>query len=339
GFVSTSFDFTDTLQSSFELSYGSVQANGRGAQTRDTSVGSVITIRGDNAYLPTAVRTSLTAAGLPLTSATRFVLGRMGDDFGYTDNDSKTEVIRALAGLKGALAGAWTWDGYYQYGEARYDQTVSNNRIQEQVAGVPLVTGQATRIQLAADAVVNPANGQIVCRSTLTNPSNGCQPANLFGTNNFSQAARDYLYGTATQNQKFKQHVVAANVQGDLFNTWAGPVPLAIGAEYRINKVDTNADPISATSGFYVFNSSIVSGEVKVKEGYLETVIPLAKDMTALRALDLNGAVRVTDYDTSGSVTTWKYGLTYEPLGWLRFRATHSRDIRECVARKRSHPS
>src|SRR6185295_4489949 len=140
GFVSTSFDFTDTLQSSFELSYGSVQANGRGAQTRDTSVGSVITIRGDNAYLPTAVKSSLTAAGLPLTSATSFVLGRMGDDFGYTDNDSKTEVIRALAGLKGAIAGDWTWDGYYQYGETRYDQVVSNNRIQQQVAGVPLVT-------------------------------------------------------------------------------------------------------------------------------------------------------------------------------------------------------
>src|SRR6185436_7280459 len=105
-------------------------------------------------------------------------------------------------------------------------------------------------------------------------------------------------------------------------------VPLAFGAEYRQNKVDTNADPISATSGFYVFNSSIVSGEVKVKEGYLETVIPLAKDRTALRALDLNGAVRVTDYNTSGSVTTWKYGVTYEPLNWLRFRATRSRDIR-----------
>jgi outer membrane receptor protein involved in Fe transport len=328
GFVSSDFDITDSLKSSFELSYGSVRADGRGAQTRDTSAGSVITIRGDNAYLPAAVKTALTTAGLPLTNATSFVLGRMGDDFGYTDNISKTEVMRALAGLKGSITDNWTWDGYYQYGETRYDQTVSNNRIQQQVAGVPLVTGQATRIQLSADAVVNPADGQIVCRSTLTNPGNGCQPANLFGTNNFSQAAKDYLYGTATQSQKFKQHVVAANLQGDLFHTWAGPVPLAIGGEYRINKVATDADPISATSGFYVFNSSIVGGEVKVKEGYLETAIPLAKDLPALRSLDLNGAVRVTDYNTSGSVTTWKYGLTYEPLGWLRLRATRSRDIR-----------
>jgi outer membrane receptor protein involved in Fe transport len=167
-----------------------------------------------------------------------------------------------------------------------------------------------------------------VCRSTLTSPNNGCKPANLFGLNQFSADAKAYLYGTATQEQDFKQHVVAANVQGDLFSTWAGLVPVAVGAEYRTNKVSTTADPISATSGFYVFNSSIVSGEVKVKEGYLETVVPLAKDMTALNSLELNGAVRWTDYNTSGSVTTWKYGVVYEPLGWLRLRATRSRDIR-----------
>jgi outer membrane receptor protein involved in Fe transport len=328
GFASADFDISDSLKSSFEVSYGRVTADGRGAQTRDTSGGSVITIRGDNAYLPAAVKSALVAAGQPLTSATSFVLGRMGDDFGYTDNTSRTDVFRVLGGLKGSITDNWTWDGYYQYGETKYDQTVANNRIQQQVAGVPLAGGQPTRIQLAADAVVDPVTGQIVCRSTLTNPNNGCQPANLFGTHNFSQAAKDYLYGTATQSQNFKQHVVAANVQGDLFHTWAGPVPLAFGAEYRINKVDTTADPISATSGFYVFNSSIVGGEVKVKEGYLETTVPLAKGMRALQSLDLNGAVRVTDYNTSGSVTTWKYGVTYEPLGWLRFRATRSRDIR-----------
>jgi outer membrane receptor protein involved in Fe transport len=328
GFVSTQFDITDSLQSSVELSYGSVRAHGRGAQTRDTSAGSVITIRGDNAYLPAGVKTALTNAGLPLTSATSFVLGRMGDDFGYTDNVSETQVYRGLAGLEGAITDNWKWDAYYQYGETNYDQTIENNRIQQQVAGVPLATGQPTRIQLAADAVVNPANGQIVCRSTLTNPSNGCQPANLFGLNNFSQAAKDYLYGTASQSQTFKQHVVAANVQGDLFSTWAGPVPLAIGAEYRQNKVDTTADPISATSGFYVFNSSIVGGKVSVREGYVETAVPLARDKPALRSLELNGAVRLTDYNTSGSVTTWKYGVTYEPLSWLRLRATRSRDIR-----------
>jgi outer membrane receptor protein involved in Fe transport len=327
-YLQTDFDVTSTIESSLELSYGRVQADGRGAQTRDTSAGSVITIRGDNAYIPAATRAAMVSAGMPLTSATSFVLGRMGDDFGYTQNESTTDVARALLSLKGPIAGSWNWDAYYQYGQTDYQQVVANNRIQQQVPGVAQPGSVPTRIQLAADAVVNPANGQIVCRSTLTNPNNGCQPANLFGLNRFSPEAKAYLYGTATQEQDFKQHVVAANVQGDVFSTWAGAVPVAVGGEYRTNKVSTTADPISATSGFYVFNSSIVGGEVKVKEGYLETSVPLAKDMPALSSLELNGAVRVTDYNTSGSVTTWKYGVVYEPLDWLRLRATRSRDIR-----------
>ncbi len=50
--------------------------------------------------------------------------------------------------------------------------------------------------------------------------------------------------------------------------------------------------------------------------------------MTALQELDLNAAVRATDYSTSGYVTTWKGGLTWRPIEDLRFRFTRSRDIR-----------
>jgi iron complex outermembrane recepter protein len=327
-FFETDYDITDSIKGSFEFSYGHVEAHGRGAQTRDTSAGSVITIHGDNPYLPAGVRTSLLAAGLPLTSATSFVLGRLGDDFGYTDNTTTTDLYRALASLKGQIAGSWTWDAYYQYGQTRAHQMVGNDRIQEQIAGTALPTGQPTRIQLAADAVVDPATGAIVCRSSLTKPGNGCQPANLFGLNQFSAAAKAYLYGTATQQQDYRQHVVAANVQGDLFHTWAGAVPLAGGVEYRSNRVSTSADPISASNGFYVFNSSVVRGSVDVKEGYLETSVPLAAQQPFAHSLQLDGALRVTDYDISGTVTTSKYGLVWEPESWLRLRASRSRDIR-----------
>ncbi len=38
--------------------------------------------------------------------------------------------------------------------------------------------------------------------------------------------------------------------------------------------------------------------------------------------------MRATDYSTSGYVTTWKVGATWEPIEDIRFRATRSRDIR-----------
>lgn len=327
-YLETDYDFTDRVQGELEFSYGRVEADGVGAQTRDTSAGSVITIHGDNPYLPTALRTALTGAGLPLTSATSFTLGRLGDDFGDTQNTTTTNLFRALAGLKGQLGGSWKWDAYYQYGHTRSDQTVGNDRIQEQIAGVPLAPGQASRIQLAADAVLDPVSGRIVCRSTLTNPANGCQPVDLFGLHQYSSAAQAYLYGTAFQQQTYEQHVAAANIQGDVFHTWAGAVPLAAGLEYRRNQVATAADPISQTSGFYVFNSSAVQGSIHLKEGYLETSVPLLSRQPWARSLQLDGAVRFTDYNTSGSVTTSKYGLVYEPTDWLRLRASRSRDIR-----------
>ena len=63
-------------------------------------------------------------------------------------------------------------------------------------------------------------------------------------------------------------------------------------------------------------------GSYNVKEAYLETVVPLGL------GLEFNGAVRGTDYSTSGYVTTWKLGATWQPIPDIRFRATRSRDIR-----------
>ncbi|HWK48547.1 MAG TPA: TonB-dependent receptor, partial [Steroidobacter sp.] len=61
---------------------------------------------------------------------------------------------------------------------------------------------------------------------------------------------------------------------------------------------------------------------------FFETVVPLLKDAPLARSLEFNGAVRYTNYSTSGDVVTWKAGLTYEPTDELRFRFTRSRDIR-----------
>jgi outer membrane receptor protein involved in Fe transport len=57
-------------------------------------------------------------------------------------------------------------------------------------------------------------------------------------------------------------------------------------------------------------------------------VVPLLKNSKLGKSADFNGAVRVTSYSTSGMVTTWKAGLTYEPISDIKLRAVLSRDIR-----------
>src|SRR5690606_3602805 len=79
---------------------------------------------------------------------------------------------------------------------------------------------------------------------------------------------------------------------------------------------------------FALGNPRALDGSFNVKEAFAEAVVPLAYDTPFLQALDVNGAIRLTDYSTSGSVVTWKIGANWEPLDGLRFRATRSRDIR-----------
>jgi outer membrane receptor protein involved in Fe transport len=301
------FDFTDTLEGFLEGSYG--RASGGNYVTDLRSTGN-LTIRRDNAYLPASLGARMDQLGL-----STFSFGRITQQPTVGElADVTRQTYRFATGLNGHLGSNWTWDAYYQYGHTNFRLISPHNPI-------------PTNFVLAIDAVRD-GNGNIVCRSTLTNPTNGCKPANPFGNGLMSADSIGYFTGTSDSSTDLDQNVVAANVQGKLFNTWAGAVSLAAGLEYREDKIDGKADPISTASRFYTGNVTPIGGSVKVKEGYLETAVPLAANAPFAKSLELNAAVRRTNYSTSGSVTTWKGGLVWEPIDLLRVRATRSRDIR-----------
>ena len=89
------------------------------------------------------------------------------------------------------------------------------------------------------------------------------------------------------------------NVTGDAFEDWAGPVSVAFGAEWRLESINGYV-PTQYQTGWQVGNFLVTRGHYSVAEGYLETVVPL------MTGMDFNGAVRYTDYSTSGGVETWK---------------------------------
>jgi iron complex outermembrane receptor protein len=187
---------------------------------------------------------------------------------------------------------------------------------------------------------VTNTSGQIVCRinadASTANDDPSCAPFNPFGRDRFSDAAKAYVTPAGFQSTAIRENVVAANTQGDLFDLPAGAVQLAGGLEWRSQKLDGNADPLSQAVDFYTLNGQALGGKIDVTEGYLETNVPILKDLPFARAVELNGAGRRTHYsfknDTAGdhslSVTTWKAGLSWEVIPEVRFRATKSRDIR-----------
>jgi len=285
------------------------------------------TIFNDNAFLPEQTRQQMAQNNI-----TSFPLWRFSYDFGPLTSESRNRTKSGAVGLE-ATFGGWSVDAYYQHGENNYLQTTQNNP-------------QINLLYNAADAVVGP-NGRIVCRSTLVNPNNGCVPLNLFGAGAPSPAALDWILGTTIGDQTVKQDVFNTSVSGQPWQLWAGPLSVAFGGGYRRESSNMVVDPISSSfrhftgdykgfpaaiegllGGWERTNIQPIRGEYDLTELSAEALLPLLKDMPGARSLDLSLAARLTDYSTSGEVTTWKVGLTYEPFSSVRFRGTVSRDIR-----------
>jgi outer membrane receptor protein involved in Fe transport len=271
-----------------------------------------ILIRRDNAYLPDWLRTIMTTNNI-----NSFYMGRVGYDIGMADGNASNDVRRGVLGLRGTLGDTWKWDVSFESGRNEYYQPWSNETIE-------------SRYQKAYDAVLSPS-GQIVCRVnqvTVTEP--GCVPLNLFGYNAATNMdeVRGYISGTLVQDTLYRQSYAEANLTGEPFSTWAGPVSTAVGVSWRKDSVRQTSDPISQVRDFDNQNPQPFAGSYNAKEIYAETVVPLLKDVPLAQSLDLNGAARRTDYSTSGEVTTWKVGATWQVIDDLKFRTTVSRDIR-----------
>ncbi|MBU3021716.1 TonB-dependent siderophore receptor [Aestuariibacter sp. A3R04] len=265
-----------------------------------------VTIYADNAYLPSSVSAQMAELGLD-----SFSLNTSNVDMPASGSNNKRDTTRIVVGADGefTLAGKFfNWDAYYQYGKTNTDEHMTS-------------TYNSSRLTLATDAVVDPGTGNIVCRSTLTDPSNGCVPLNRLGVGVASDEALNYVLGRPRREQSFIQDVAAINFSTNELEGWAGPISIAFGAEYRSEEMDGEVDSQYST-GWKYGNYKVTEGSYNVKEAYLEALVPVMED------LDFNGAVRYTDYSTSGGVTTWKTGLTWSPIDDATFRLTRSKDIR-----------
>ena len=141
-----------------------------------------------------------------------------------------------------------------------------------------------------------------------TAQATGCVPINVFGASSITPAAAAYV--TAETNHSFKvtQQVVDANLSGPLVDLPAGPLGLAIGAEYRKEKSAENWDALTNLGANLGNAVPDTKGSFNVKEAYAEVNVPILKDLPFANQLDLRAAGRISDYSTVGSVKTWNVG-------------------------------
>ena len=313
-FTRASYDLTDNVNVYVQLSWDHTWHESYFGVSGELNT---LIMKADNAYIPASVKAQLTALKI-----TQFNFGSWVDGLheGSTNDRWVNRYVVGGSGKFDAFDNAWSWDAYYQKGITRASENSLGNKLKPVYAE-------------AIDAVTDPATGRIVCRSTLTNPNNGCLPFNVFGNNVATPAARlalvgGHFFGNSYRYENFTQDVMAANVRGEPFSNWAGPISVALGIEHRKESSTGIVDANSLAGNWYAANYRPTIGSYTVTEGFAETVVPLAKDQVWAKSLDLNAAIRGTGYSTSGYVTTWKVGATWDLIDDIRIRATRSRDIR-----------
>jgi outer membrane receptor protein involved in Fe transport len=318
------FELAPGIEAFAQISYGDSFSSsisvGSGTQVGD------FRIYTENPFIADSTRAQLQAAGVA-----SFLGGRIQYDQPPKLGRYYQDATIFVSGLKGRLADKYDWDIGYSHGDTGLSVEHEGNF-------------DSKRYYAGLDAVRN-AQGQIVCRITVTNPGllDDCVPFNIFGNGSPSKAAYAYISQVSKWAVEQKMDIINGNIAGEVFNLPAGPVSVAVGGEYRKQEMHqtSNTDPSkpidltgirTATSPYILkYNSTNVGptdAEQNVKEAYIETAVPLLKDMAFAKALDLNAAFRYTDYSTSGGVKTWKVGGSWTPVESVRLRATRSRDIR-----------
>lgn len=327
-FGRASYDLTDTITAYAQVS-GNIKTNqAYGEPVQLTN----LTFRADNPYLPSSVRSQLASAGV-----STFNMSEIMGNYSRLNNEARSKQYLFSGGLDGKL-GDYDWGVNYTHGLSKLNTYMLNN-----------VNNQ--RLAAALDAVVGP-DGRIACyASTQTATAAAyadCVPINPFGAGNANGSGLlDYVLQPTVYRATTKQDDVSAHIGGSPFELPAGPVTIALSAEWRkvsfhsettnsstatadctglrYNCVGTGATPTLLWAFGFAPSPKISQ---TVREAALEIDVPLLADVSFAKALSINGAARYTHYNTSGTYWPWKLGAVWQVTDKLRFRATRSRDIR-----------
>jgi iron complex outermembrane recepter protein len=247
-----------------------------------------------------------------------------------THNVSKMQ--RASFSLKGSITDNWTWGAYATYGQSVDTIQIIDNIIQ------PKFHAALNVVTINGAAACNPAGLSYLTLSAADKAA--CVPANPFGPNSFTKAVKDYVTGTSNEYIPAKQTTAGVTTQAEPFSTWAGKVSVAGGLEYRKEQMASAVDPYQllppAISDFLVpeagaFQFSVQKptvGQFNVKEAFVETIVPLLKDMPGAKSFELNLAMRRANYSATGSITSSKVGFVYTPIAGVLLRGARSKDVR-----------
>lgn len=156
-----------------------------------------------------------------------------------------------------------------------------------------------------------------------------CVPFNVFGgQGSITPAMLSFVAFDERSRSQQKLRDYTFNVSGELFDLPGGAVGIAAGYEHRYQQGSFNPDPIIQAGLGSDIPAQAASGAFNVDEVYGEIRLPLIKDVTFLNLLELNGAVRHSNFSTFGSNTTLTGGVVWKPVADLLLRGQYAESYR-----------
>ena len=318
-FSNGEYHITDNTRAYFQATFVNRQSSNLLAPEPFDTAGQGITLSAANPYNPFGVDVNTIRKRL-VTAAGR-------------SDSADLDTYRAVGGLDGTLSDDFgplknfVWDMSFQYGRS-VGTFITNGSVNAIKAG-----------QALGPAFVNPKTGQYQC-GTTANPVPGCVPANLFGVNNPTGDQLNSLGFEQLVNQAFSQQTdLNASITGELFTLASDRAAgIAVGYEFRHLFGGYTPDAIASQTftnpfGFNTFvdsdyGSAATRGSYHVNEGYGELVIPIINHVPFIDDLEAQAAVRISNYSTFGTDTTYKFGGRYRPIRDVTLRATYSTAFR-----------
>jgi iron complex outermembrane receptor protein len=234
-------------------------------------------------------------------------IGRRMIEGGPRHYSQRVDTIYETAtfdGNFGLFGHDWYWD---------INGILANNSARQTVRG----NINAAKLAVALGPVAN-------CNATP-----GCVPFNIFGgVGSITQNMLDYVAFNQDDRSNQRFWALSANASGGLVDLPGGPLSLAAGVEHRRYKGRFDPDPIVAAGLGSDIPALPTRGGYDVEEAYFELNAPLLAHQPFAELLELNGAVRFSDYSTSGSTTTLKGSANWKPIRDLRLRGSYSEGFR-----------
>jgi outer membrane receptor protein involved in Fe transport len=243
------------------------------------------------------------------------VYRRRTGELGPRSTSYSTDALQLLGGVRGEITDNWNYDASYQYGQSNRTNVSS---------GYTNVTNIAQQVR---------TKDGVTCLGVDSPP---CVPINLFGGyGTITPQAAAYARATALEKQFYEQLIVSGNVTGSLYTLpWHDtPIAVSLGADYRSESGYNTPDeclklaPTSCLGGAGG-NTLPVKGGYHVQEYYGELIVPLIADVPFLQSFDLELGYRWSDYSSTGSDSTWKYGFNWRPFDSVLVRVMEQRATR-----------